>query len=214
MKHSFASTDSIVQHPQWSNLSRDATAHTIATLLQGQQLPSKIWLVVQHEEDTAEWMEILQFWCNQQIPILHYPSDDPDTLNGLSPARTIPQRRLLTLQHWYSSEPCIVLSSVFGILHMNISAADLRESMLELEVHKEYAPLQLSEQLQQMGYLPSRELDAPGMFRLTGDNIHIWCVGHAESVRLSFFDTELEHIHRFVDGIRQEEKTLSIVPAR
>ena len=52
------------------------------------------------------------------------------------------------------------------------------------------------------------------MFRLVGDNIHIWCIGQTESVRLSFFDTELEHIHRFVQGVRQEEHSLCIIPAR
>ena len=49
---------------------------------------------------------------------------------------------------------------------------------------------------------------------MLGDTIHIWPIGETEPVRLSFFDDELEHIHRFIDDKRESQRTIDILPAR
>ena len=67
--------------------------------LSSEHLPSKLWLVVPREEDIPTLMESLQFWIPKHRNILYYPADDSDSLDGISPARTIPQRRLLTLSN-------------------------------------------------------------------------------------------------------------------
>ena len=160
MKLSFACADNIVEHLSWSNLSIDATGHLISTLIEN-QLPPKLWIITPSESDTSEWIEVLRFWSNESVPILHYPADDPDTLNGISPARVVPQQRLLTLHQWYSPDPCIVVASVFGTIHKNIGLTDLNECTLELTVNAEYDPYELSIHLQQMGYLPTRATASP-----------------------------------------------------
>ena len=198
---------------KWSNLQHDALGYVLARLSL-EHLPKKLWMVVPNEEAIPSLMESLQFWLPKHRNILYYPADDSDSLDGISPARSIPQRRLLTLKHWFSTESCLVLSSVFGLMHQNISASDLKELTVRLTVEEEYDILSLSETFQNMGYLINRELDSPGMFKLLGDTIHIWPIGETEPIRLSFFDEELEHIHRFVDDTRHSQHTIDILPAR
>ncbi len=198
----------------WSNLSTDSFAYLLGYLDKKDHLASKLWIIVPDEMDIASTIETLQFWCGTQRKVLYYPADDIDTLDGLSPARSIPQRRLLTLRDWYQESPTIVVSSVFGMMHKTVSKQDLQESTLDLQIEEEYPFSGVIERLQQMGYLPNRDLDTQGMFRVNGDSIHIWCIGEPEPVRLTFFDDELEHIHRFRDNNRMTESSLSILPAR
>ena len=99
-------------------------------------------------------------------------------------------------------------------MHQNLSSSDLKELTIRLTVEEEYNIRSLSETFQNMGYLINRELDSPGMFKLLGDTIHIWPIGETEPIRLSFFDEELEHIHRFVDDTRYSQQTIDILPAR
>ena len=198
---------------RWSNLQYDAFGYILDTL-NSNHLPSKIWLVVPREEDIPTLMDSLHFWISKHRNILYYPADDSDSLDGISPARTIPQRRILTLQQWYSTEPCLVVSSTFGLIHENISKEDFIQISTSLTIELEYDIQSLSKTFQNMGYLISRELDSAGMFKVLGDTIHIWPIGETEPVRLSFFDDELEHIHRFVDGARLSQQTICILPAR
>ena len=198
---------------KWSNLSRDSFGYLLRALA-FKQLPSKLWLVVPHEEDIPILMESLGFWLSKYRNILYYPADDSDTLDGISPARTIPQRRLQTLKVWQSETDSIVVSSVFGLMHENICSTDLQSIVVNLEIEEEYNIRSLSETFQNMGYLVNREIDAPGMFKQLGDTIHIWCIGENEPVRLTFFDEELEHIHRFIDGERLSQTCIAIFPAR
>ena len=72
-------------------------------------MPSDIYLEIEFGTSTIQFvacgssrrrypnlMESLQFGLKHRN-ILYYPADDSDSLDGISPARTIPQRRLLTL---------------------------------------------------------------------------------------------------------------------
>ena len=198
----------------WSNVSSDAFAYLLQHLTQHGHLNNKLWMIVPSELDIPETIETLEFWLSNQLRILYYPADDVDTLDGISPARTIPQRRLLTLTEWFGPDPCIVVSSVFGFMHNNLSPIDIQQSTITLSVESEYPLQDLPETFQNMGYLVNRELDGPGMFKITGESIHIWGIGETEPVRLNFFDNELEHIHRFVDNKRLSEDHIDILPAR
>ena len=198
----------------WSNVSIDTLGHTIGLLKKQHALPSKIWLITPTEDQVSLLLEVLLFWCGQDIHICGYPADDTDTLSGMSPPRTLIQRRVQTLNKWYSDEATIVVSSTFGWMHQNLSPTDIQSSCIHCTIGMDYAPSDFIETLQFIGYLPSREVDSPGIFRHTGDNIHIWGVGESEPIRLSFFDTELEHIHRFRDGNRISESQITILPAR
>ena len=157
---------------KWSNLQHDALGYVLARL-SVEQLPNKLWMIVPNEETIPALMESLQFWLPKHRNILYYPADDSDSLDGISPARSIPQRRLLTLKYWFSTESCLVLSSVFGSMHQNISSSDLKELTVQLTVEEEYDIQSLSKTFQNMGYLINRELDSPGMFKQLGDTIHI-----------------------------------------
>ena len=198
----------------WSNVSSDAFAYLLQHLTQHGHLNNKLWMVVPSELDIPETIETLEFWLANHLRVLYYPADDVDTLDGISPARTIPQRRLLTLTEWFGPNPCIVVSSVFGFMHNNLSPTDIHQSTITLSVESEYPFQDLAETFQNMGYLVNRELDGPGMFKVTGESIHIWCIGETEPVRLNFFDNELEHIHRFIDNKRLSETRIDILPAR
>ena len=198
---------------KWSNLQYDAFGYLLDAL-SATYLPEKLWLVVPREEDILVLIESLQFWVSRHRNILYYPADDIDSLDGISPARSIQQRRLLTLKKWYGDEPCLVVSSIFGLMHKSISKEDFANISISLTTETEYDVQSLSETFQNMGYLASRELDTPGMFKRLGDTIHIWPIGETEPVRISFFDDDLEHIHRFVNGDRQSQQTIDILPAR
>ena len=81
---------------KWSNLQYDAFGYVLGAL-NSKQLPNKLWLVVPREEDILVLMESLQFWISKHRNILYYPANDIDSLDGISPARSVQQRRLLRL---------------------------------------------------------------------------------------------------------------------
>ena len=121
-------------------------------------------MIVPNEETIpAPWKA--SSFASKHRNILYYPADDSDSLDGIRPARSIPQRRLLTLKYWFSTESCLVLSSVFGSMHQNISSAAPKELTVQLTVEEEYDIQSLSKTFQNMGYLINRELDSPGMFK-------------------------------------------------
>ena len=68
-----------------------------------EHLPKKLWMIVPNDEAIPALMESLQFWLPKHRNILYYPADDSDSLDGISPARSVPQRRLLTLKSWFST---------------------------------------------------------------------------------------------------------------
>ena len=65
-----------------------------------------------------------------------------------------------------------------------------------------------------MGYFYESEVNEAGTFHHHGDSIRIWGVGEEYPVRLSFFDTELEAIHRFLGNERQSLEQMTLLPAR
>ena len=88
---------------KWSNLHYDAFGYLL-NALSSNHLPAKLWLVVPREEDILVLMDSLHFWVSKHRNILYYPADDIDSLDGISPARSVQQRRLLTLKKWYGDE--------------------------------------------------------------------------------------------------------------
>ena len=82
-----------------------------------------------------------------------------------------------------------------------------------MNIEAEYDIQSLSETFQNMGYLVSRELDSPVCSNCWATPF-TFTMGETEPVRLSFFDDELEHIHRFIEDKRESQQTIDILPAR
>ena len=204
----------------WGNIPIDAFLCILAHL-QPKQITEnhapKIWLCVPKEEESDIVASHLNFWVQQlQIPltVCTYPANDADSLQGLSPIRSIPQQRIYALSQWYSTKATIVISSVFASVFRGLSKEDLHDISLYLETGREYDIADITTKLQYMGYLETKDLDSPGTFHHIGDSLHIWNIGETEAIRLSFFDIELEHIHRFAKDTKKEENHCTILPAR
>jgi len=198
----------------WGGLPKDAMAHVLANAVHENKLPDKIWIVLPDELLSVQFVDQLQFWLADSSIVNHFPADEIDCFQGLSPARHIPQQRLIALQHFYSAEKSIVVSSVFGTMHNTFSQSVLKQLSLKLHVHEEYHPQELMQHLVQSGYIINQPLEESGQCRLQGDTLHIWPIGNPVPIRLSFFDTELEAIHSFTKNERLTHQQITILPAR
>ena len=204
----------LLDSKSWGNIPLDAFAYLLERFLQDRSIDSKQWIVLPKEEDLASFKEQLQFWGYPKEHICIYPANDSDALQGLSPTRAIPQERILSLQKWDQNPKTIMISSVFGLMHKRISQKDLASVSLNFKVESEYELKDLLSLLQNMGYFYESEVNEAGTFHHHGDSIRIWGVGEEHPVRLSFFDTELEAIHRFVGKERQSLEQITLLPAR
>ena len=198
----------------WGNISSDAFVFLLTRFLQDRNVAQKNWIVLPKEEELFAFRDRLQFFGYPAENILLYPANDSDSLQGLSPTRTIPQQRLLSLLTWYQNPRAIMLSSVFGLMHKALSEGDLHASSILLKQDEEYEIKPLLSRFQGMGYLYDSELSEPGTIHSQGDAIRIWAIGEKYPLRLSFFDTELEAIHRFVGNKREELSEILVLPAR
>lgn len=198
----------------WGNIPLDAFAYLSVHFLKERKMESKQWIVLPKEDELLALRDQLRFWGYPPEDILIYPANDIDSLQGLSPTRSIPQQRILALNQWNQKAKGIMISSVFGLMHKSISKQDLESVSVLLQKEEEYEIKSLLSQLQNMGYLYESDVSEPGTFHHHGDAIRVWGIGEKYPVRLSFFDTELEEIHRFIGKKRDSLKEILILPAR
>ena len=203
-----------IDSKSWGNIPTDAFAHLLIQFLNEHKIPSKQWIVSPKEDELLIIKEQLIFWGYPSENILLYPANDPDSLQGLSPTRTIPQERILSLSQWNNSSKAIMLSSVFGLMHKTLPQKDLEACSILLKEEEDYDIKTLLSTLQNMGYLYDSDLPEAGTFHHQGDSIRVWALGEEHPVRLSFFDTELENIHRFIGKERESLSEILILPAR
>ena len=189
-----------LQHLSFGGLPLDAMAYVIATAVREKTIKESIWVVLPDEQSSITFVENLHFWLGDRSMAHHFPSDESDCFQGVSPARHLPQQRLIALQHLYSSAPSILVSSVFGAMHRVYSEQTLSQTTLTLKKDHCYEPTFIMEWLSHTGYLNTHRLDEEGHFRRTGDTLHLWPIGAQHPYRLSFFDEELEFW--FVEIIR------------
>ena len=189
-------------------------AYIIAAAVRERTLTDSIWIVFPDERSSVDFVETLKFWLDDAAIAHHFPADESDCFQGVSPARHLPQQRLVALQHLYSAGQSIVVSSVFGAMHRVYSEQMLSQSILTLKKDHCYEPKFILEWLSNTGYFNTHRLEEEGQFRSNGDTLHIWPIGSKQPFRLSFFDEEIEAIHSFENNHRSEHQTIVILPAR
>ena len=204
----------LLQKNSIGGLPIDAMAYIIAKGFEEGKIDSSTWIVLPDEAKAEIFVDLLKFWYEQPNIAFHFPADEIDCFQGLSPSRHLPQQRLIALQKHYSEQPSIVVSSVFAAMHKTQSPSCLKTITLYLQCSETYSPSDITLHLQNAGYTINQQMEEPGQYRHIGDTIHIWPIGEEFPIRLSFFDIELEAIHQFSEKGKIELKSVTILPAR
>ena len=122
----------------WGSISIDAFCYLFEQNRSARTISPKQWIVLPKEEDVEAFVEGLKFWGVDSTDISIYPANDPESLQGLSPTRNIPQQRILALQNWYHNPNAIMVSSVLGLMHRKLPKEVLNRYSLHLKIEEEY----------------------------------------------------------------------------
>jgi len=151
------------------------------------------------------------------IRVLRWPADDTRTWDGLSPHPDLPRERLAALRALDEGDACVVVLPARALLARVLSPEDLDRLTIPLEIGDIIEPSQLQGQLVDRGYLHAPHVEEPGTVALRGGVLDVWPAGSPHSLRIEFFDDEVESMS-WMDAHtgrgREPVDAVQILPAR
>ena len=136
-----------------------------------------------------------------EVDILNLPAWDCIPYDRISPNNTITSQRIATLSrllhHPAPEQGRIILTTINAALTRMLPKSLLNEASFPLKTGETIPRDDLTDFLVHNGYTHTAAASEPGEFSLRGSIVDIIPVGHAEGLRLDFFDNELETIRSF-----------------
>ncbi len=120
----------------------------------------------------------------------------------IAASREIELQRLAILDRWVSGEPCLIIAAAANLLEYLPPPAFFSKNSLVFEVGQQYSLQTILQDLQKIGYERVTQIEAAGQYALRGDILDLGLalpdqLFGVQSIRLSFFDQELENIREF-----------------
>jgi len=207
-----------LNHEQWGGLHESSLAYTLIQGCKRDPNMGPFWIICPTENHCENLIATLLFFrsfCDSNTDIGHYPQDDPRTFDGASPAPEYPRKRMYA-RSILQKNNSIVVSSVFGALHQSLSSTDLKTQTLNLQENQEYSKEDILDKLHAIGYRAETPHEE-GSYIFRGDTLLIWPNGSSSPYRISFFDEEVESIHRVSSKTRRKTSSVSnvsIIPCK
>ena len=135
---------------------------------------------------------------------------DIDTMN-----KDVTMQRLKCFSKLYNSDNNIMLTTVEAFMQKTTLKNKLFESVIQLEVGKEYPLDSVVENLINIGYERADLCDSRGLFAVRGGIIDIFPLTTKDPIRIEFWGDEIDSI-RYFDAISQRSiesiKNISVFP--
>ncbi|XFA98413.1 transcription-repair coupling factor [Candidatus Izemoplasma sp. B36] len=143
--------------------------------------------------------------------ICFFPQDEFITNELLVSSMEFRVERINTIKNIISNKKKIVVTNLFGVLKPELPVEKWIESVINLELNKDYSIDQISEKLISYGYKKEYIVEKVGDFAVRGGIIDIYPLGEKNPYRLDFFGETLDLIKSFdIDTQRSIEKKKSI----
>ena len=137
-----------------------------------------------------------------QDNVLFYPVDDMALASQFISSNEFKYERINTILRLLEEKPCVVVTTINGVIYKNLCSNIWKESVLELIPNKEYDTSELRKKLVKLGYVCKNKVTSTGEFSFRGSIIDLYPLNYDNPIRLDFFDNELESIKVF-DSVTQ-----------
>ena len=205
-----------------TGLSGAARAYFIAEMLVDNEIPCLILLP--KARDALKFFKELEFFLPESFVsgdqgerrLYDFPIYDISPLAGLSPHRSIINRRIQSLYALTSERSPIIITSVEAVLFKLMPKEALLKSLEYLEPGEEFSREELLEKLETGGYLRTSLVEEVGDYSVRGSVIDIFPPLYFQPVRLDFWGDRLESVRHF-DPVSQRStehlKEMVLLPA-
>jgi len=147
--------------------------------------------------------------------ICFFPQDEFITNELLVSSMEFRVERINTIKNIISNKKKIVVTNLFGILKPELPVEKWLESIINLELNKEYSIDKISEKLISYGYKKEYIVEKVGDFAVRGGIIDVYPLGEKNPYRLDFFGETLDLIKTFdIDTQRsiENKKAIKLLP--
>ena len=147
--------------------------------------------------------------------ICFFPQDEFITNELLVSSMEFRVERINTIKNIISNKKKIVVTNLFGVLKPELPVEKWIESVINLEINKEYSIDNISEKLINYGYKKEYIVEKVGDFAIRGGIIDIYPLGEKNPYRLDFFGETLDLIKTFdIDTQRsiENKKSIKLLP--
>ena len=203
-------TDEIVRHIKEgagrisiTGLSGSSMAYLVSEILVELERPSLILLP--KARDAARFYRELEFFLPESVVggkqgerrLYDFPIYDISPLTGLSPHRSIINRRLQALYSLTSEKIPIITTSIEAVLFKLVPKAALIKALEYLEQGEEISREDILLRLETGGYLRTSIVEEVGDYSVRGGVVDFFPPLYSQPVRLEFWGDRLESIRHF-----------------
>ena len=129
--------------------------------------------------------------------VLFFPMDDFLTSEALAVSPELKIKRLETLNELISSNKKIVVTNLMGYLRFLPKKKDYEDSILKLEVNKDYKNEELVKRLFNLGYEKEVVVNKTGEIAVRGFVVDIFPISAPNPIRIEFWGDTIDSIREF-----------------
>jgi transcription-repair coupling factor (superfamily II helicase) len=181
-------------------------------------LKQPLLLVVSDEHEAVQITEALKTYVTNPSDVLCLPDRDALPYERLMGDAQTTQKRMQALIAMVERERTpLVICSAHALTQLVIPPQELATSLFRLQTGQEVDLTMMVEQLYNLGYEPTAEVEGPGQFSHRGGIIDLFPPTMSRPVRIEFFGDEIESIRTFDQETQRSLNTIEtcmIGPAR
>lgn len=194
------------------------SARLPVTAALAESLARPIVLLTQRRDRALAYFEELQLW-SPETERLYFPEPSALFYENAPWSETARRDRLGVMARLAQpgNHTPVVVASGRALMARTLPRAEFAEASRELRQATRSEPLELAEQLVQMGYGSASSVTAPGLFARRGGIVDVWPMQDELPTRLEFFGDEIESLRRFDPATQRtvmETEQVTLTPAR
>ncbi len=199
----------------WENLNGCAESLALASAI---QLKKQFHIVVAPDSNNAQRIEHeLEFFLDDQIPVLTLPAWETLPYDCFSPLSEITSQRLQNLTKLARAKYGVMILTAATLMQRIAPKNHILANSFSWEVGTRLSLEEMKKQLDMVGYQNVAQVCQHGEFTIRGSILDIFPMGSSEAYRIELFDDEIESIRTFnVDNQRSITKfnKISLFPTR
>lgn len=179
----------------WTRTYGCGPAHRIAQLLQDDDL--FVLLLTPDASALHRMQDELQFFCNDDIPIIIFPDSETLPYDRLSPHKNIIAEKLDALAKLRNATRGVCIASVSSAMHKLAPTRFIDDNTFILKRGGRLDSIAFQRQLSSIGYIKTSQVFSFGEYAVRGSVIDFYPPASHAPVRIDLFDDEIESLRLF-----------------
>jgi transcription-repair coupling factor (superfamily II helicase) len=163
----------------------------------GVDRPAGVSLVVAPSPDAADEAAADLRLLIEESRVLVYPQREALPYEEGEPHVEIGGQRVEAVEALLSGRASVLVTTARGMQELSPAVGGAEELRLELRTGMVLRPADLSERLEQMGFIRSSTVEEVGQYALRGGILDVFGFGSPEPVRVEFWGDEIESLRHF-----------------